>query len=131
MSTAANPSVRHYRFMTPITGGAHEAYVEVGADDTPFEITLDTDYCINVKVGNTGDMSSSGDFQLQYDIDDAASWNPVNATSSNVRVAVTGDTDAATSTTERLPTSAETFHTSVLDDVDGLTGTNLGVPDEY
>ena len=95
MSSAANPSVRHYRFMTPITGAAHEAYTEVGSDDTSFEITLDTGYCVNLKIGNTGDMAANGDYQLQYDVNDSGSWNDVNASSSNVRVAVTGDTDDA------------------------------------
>ncbi len=130
MSSAANPSVRHYRFCTPITGAAHEAYALVGSEDTSFEITLDTDYCIILKVGNTGDMSSAGDFQLQYNVD-GAGWNDVNATSSNVRSAASGDTEDATSTTERLGTSAETFQTSVLDEVEGLIGTNLGGHDEY
>ncbi len=133
MSTDANPTVRHYRFCTPITGAAHEAYTLVGSEDTSFEITLDTDYCIIIKTGNDGDMSASGDYQVQIDIDGAASWNDVNATSSNVRSTASGDTDGATSTTERLGTSAETFTNSVLDEVDGLIGTNLGghIEDEF
>lgn len=131
MSSAANPTVRHYRLCTPITGAAHEAYVLVGSEDTSFEITLDQDYCIILKVGNDGDMAANGDFQLQIDIDDAASWNDVNAASSNVRVAASGDADDATSATERLGTSAEAFQTSVLDELDGLTITGVGGHEEY
>ncbi len=130
MSSAANPTVRHYRFCTPITGAAHEAYSLVGSEDTSFELSLDTDYCIIIKVGNDGDMSAAGDFQLQVEID-VGGFNDVNATSSNFRSAASGDTEDATSTTERLGTSAETFQTSVLDEVQGLIGQNVGGHDEY
>ena len=130
MSSPASPSVRHYQLCTPITGAAHEVYVLVGSEDASFEITLDTDYCLIVKVGNTGQMSASGDYQLEYNVDGGGD-NPVNATSSNVRVATSGDTDGATGTPERLGTSAETYQTSVLDDVDGLIGTNVGGGNEY
>jgi hypothetical protein len=126
MSTAANPEVHHYRFATPITGSAHESYTLVGTEDQSFEITLDADYCLIMKIGNDGDMAANLDYQLQYDIDDAGSWAPVNATSSNVRVAASGDTDGATSTSERLGTiSGHTYQTSVLEEVDGLIPDNI------
>jgi hypothetical protein len=122
MSTDAAPSVRHYQFVTPITGAAHEAYALVGIEDQLFELALDTDYCIIVKVGNTGDMNATGDFQLQVQID-GGGFNNVDATSSNIRTTGTGDIDDATSVTERLSTSAETFTGSVLDEGDGIITT--------
>ena len=130
MSSPAAPSVRHYQFVTPITGAAHEAYVLVGAEDTDFSLKFDTDYAIIVKVGNTGEMSASGDYQLQVQID-GGGFNDVNASSSNFRSAASGDTEDATSTTERLSTSAETFQTSVLDEVEGLIGTNITGGNEH
>lgn len=108
----------HYRFATPITGAAHEAYTLVGSEDTSFEIVLDDDYCIIVKLGNDGGAGTLSSYQLEYNVD-GAGWNDVNATSSNVRAVDSGDTDNATSTTERLTTSARTFDTSRLDDSNG------------
>jgi len=131
MSTDANPTVRHFRFCGPVTGSAHEAYTLLGSEDTSLEITLDDDYCIIMKLGNDGDMALNNDFKLQYDIDGAASWADVSSTSNNVRVASTGDIDEATSTTERLGTSAETYVGSALDEVDGIVITNLAGGDEY
>lgn len=129
MSSPSTPTVRHYRFCGPITGAAHEAYVLLGTEDVSFETELDTDYCIIVKVGNTGDMNQTGDFQLEVEID-GGGFNPVNATSSNFRSTASGDTEDATSTTERLGTSAETFITSVLDEVEGLIATNVNGHEE-
>jgi len=136
MSSDAAPSVRHWQLCggggaNPISGAAHEAYTLLGTVDTTIEAELDLGYCIIFKVGNTGDMASNGDFQVQVDINGAASWNDVNASSSNVRTVATGDTDDATSTTERLGTSAETFQTSVLDEVDGLQITNVTGHNEW
>jgi hypothetical protein len=130
MATPAAPTVRHYQFVTPIIGAAHEAYVLIGAEDASIDLQFDTDYAIIIKVGNTGEMAANGDFQLQVQID-GGGFNNVDATSSNFRSAVSGDTDAATSTTERLSTSAETFINSVLDDVDGLTSTNVSAAQEF
>lgn len=124
MSTANNVFERHWRLCTPITGAAHEAYILVGTEDVSFEITLDTDYCLIIKLENTGDMSQAGDFQLQYNVD-AAGFNDVNASSSNVRTVDSGDADNASSTTERLTAVSETFSESMLDDVDGLQGRNM------
>ena len=132
MSSAANPDLVHYRFCTPITGGAHEAYTLVGTEDNSYEITLDSDYCLIVKVTNDGDMSATGDFQLQYDVD-GGGFNNVNATSSNVRSAASGDTDGATANTERLTSHSTQFIGSELDEVDALFATNLtgGVNREF
>ena len=38
MSTAANVFVRHYRFATPISGAAHEAWTLVGTEDNSYEV---------------------------------------------------------------------------------------------
>lgn len=130
MSSPANPTVRHYRFCGPITGAAHEAYVLLGTEDVSFELDLDTDYCIIVKVGNDGDMSAQGVFQLEVEVD-GGGFNPVDDVSSNIRSTDSGDVDQAISTTERLGTSAETFINSVLDEVDGATRTNVGAGEEY
>ncbi len=136
MSTDAAPSVRHWQLCggngaNPISGAAHEAYTLLGSEDTTIEAELDLGYCIIFKCGNTGDMQAAGDFQVQVDINGAASWNDVSASSSNVRTVATGDSEDATSTTERLGTSAETFQTSVLDEVEGLIGTNLSGHNEF
>jgi len=108
-----------YRFCTPITGAAHEAYTLVGVVDTSFEITLDVDYCLIIKVGNDGGLSTSNPYQLEYNVD-GGGWNDVNASSSNVRSAASGDTDNATSLVERLTTTSRSFLASGLDEVDGL-----------
>ena len=131
MSASANPTVRHYRFCGPITGAAHEAYVLLGTEDVSFELELDTDYCIIIKVGNDGDMTAGGTWQLQVEIDGAGGFADVNAASSNFRSTDSGDVDAATSATERLGTSAETFSNSELEEVDGAIGTNVGGGTEY
>jgi len=117
--TAQTPDIRqeHYRFCTPITGAAHEAYTLVGSEDTSFEIVLDDDYCLIIKWGNDGNTASV-DARLQYNVD-GAGWNAVNGSSSNVRTVDSGDTDGATSGTERLTTSARTFAFTSLDEVDG------------
>ena len=120
MSTAAAPSVRHWQIVSPITGAAHEAYTLLGSEDTTIELALDTDYAVIMKVGNTGDMAANGDWQLQYEKNGAGGFFDVNASSSNLRSAASGDADNATSGTERLATSAETFVNSTLDEGDGL-----------
>ena len=136
MSSPAAPSVRHWQIVggsaaaQPITGGAHEAWTLIGAEDTTIELVLDDDYAIIFKVGNTGQMQSAGDFQLQYEVNATGGFAAVNATSSNLRSAASGDTDDATSATERLSTSAQTFTLSTLDEVDGLNAANVGGGEE-
>lgn len=130
MADPANPTVRHYRFCTPITGAAHEAYALVGTEDASFELALDTDYCLIIKVGNDGGMSATGDFQLQLDIDTAGFLN-VDAASAGVRITDSGDVDAATGVPERLATSAETYQTSLLDEVDGIIPQNVSGGHEW
>ena len=137
MSSPAAPSVRHWQIVggsgeaVPIDQGSHELWTLIGSEDTTIELVLDEDYAIILKVGNTGQMSASGDFQLQYEVNGAGGFADVNATSSNLRSAASGDTDAATSTSERLSTSSETFQNSVLDEVDGLIGTNVSGGNEH
>lgn len=109
----------HYRFATPITGPAHEAWTLVGTEDVSHEIVLDDDYALIVKLANDGSNTVIFlSYQLEYSVNGGA-WADVDASSSNVRVAISGDTDTATSTTERLTTSARTFVNSLLDDVNG------------
>ena len=137
MSSPAAPSVRHWQIVggsaaaQPITGGAHEAWTLLGSEDTTIELVLDDDYAIILKVGNSGEMSASGDYQLQYEVDGAGGFADVNATSSNLRSAASGDTENATATDERLSTSAQTYIGSVLDEVEGLIGTNIGGGNEF
>ena len=131
MSSAANLTVTRYRICggggaAPISGAAHEAYTLLGTESTAgFEITEDLGYCLIVKVENTGDMNWTTDMQLQFDLDGAESWVNVDATSSGIEVLATGDTDAATATTERLTADTETFDTSEVEEVDGLIATNV------
>jgi len=124
MSSAANVFERHYQLVTPVTGAAHESYSLVGSEDTSFEVTLDTDYCLIMSLENTGDMAENGDFQLQYDVN-GGGFNNVDASSSNVRTAATGDTDDATSGTQQLSNNTETFVASFLDEGDGLQVANM------
>ena len=136
MSSAAAPSVRHWQLCggngaNPISGSAHESYTLLGTEDTTIEAELDLGYCIILKVGNTGDMAANGDYQLQIEVNGTGGFANVDAGSSNVRVVATGDSDDATSTTERLGTSAETFQTSVLDEGDGLQVTNVSGHNEH
>lgn len=137
MSSAAAPSVRHWQIVggsaaaTPIDQGQHELWTLLGSEDTTIELVLDDDYAIIFKVGNTGDMQAAGDFQMQYEVNGAGGMVDVNATSSNVRTAASGDTEDTTSTSERLSTSAETYITSVLDEVDGLIGQNCAGHEEH
>ncbi len=135
MSSAAAPSIRHWQICggsgsNPISGGAHESYDLLGTVDTTIELEVDVGYCIIFKAGNTGDMQSAGDFQLQYEKNSTGGFVDVNATSSNLRTVATGDTEDATSTTERLGTSSETFINSVLDEVEGLIAANLAGHEE-
>ena len=132
MSTPANLRVHDWQFATPITGGAHEAWPLVGTLSTSYEGAVDTDYAVIFKLGNTGEMADNDDYQLQYDINASETWNNVNATSSFVRSAASGDTDDATSTTERLPViSGTTYDLSNLDEVDGLQIQNIGGLDSH
>ena len=132
MSTPAFTRQFSYQFASPITDLDHENWPLVGTVDNSFEVTLDTDYAIIIKIGNTGDMPENGDLQLQYNVD-GAGWNDVNSTSSNVRTTGSGDADGQTSATERLTTSARTFGTSEVDDVEGLnvSGITGGGDNEY
>lgn len=123
--TALTPEDRrqtHYRFATPITGAAHEAWALVGTEDTSFEVTLDEDYALILKIVNNGGLDAPNQFyQLECNVD-SAGWNDVTAASSNVRVVGSGDTDNAQSSTERLTTSGNAFQGTILDEVDGTVG---------
>jgi hypothetical protein len=115
----------------PIDQASHELWTLLGSEDTTIELELDEDYAIIFKVGNTGDMQAAGDMQFQYEVNGAGGMVDVNATSSNLRSAASGDTEDATSATERLGTSAESFTSSVLDEVDGLIATNITGHEEF
>lgn len=127
-----------YRFCTPTTGAAHESYTLVGTEDVSFEIAtsqLDVTHCLIIKIGNdgTGGSGSTEDWQLEYNVD-GGGWNDVNGSSSNVRSALTGDTDGAVSTTGRLTSSGRIFGFSLLDEVNGLVENRQlsgSVEDEY
>ena len=127
--TPADIQQEHYRFATPITGADHEAYPLVGSEDASFEIVLDVDYCLIVKLGNDGADAAFQEFQLEYNVD-GAGWNDVNAASLNVRTVASGDFDNSTSSTERLTASARTFDVSALDEADGKSLLKILASDE-
>jgi len=112
----------HYQFTEPTTGDAHEAWPLVGSEDTSFEITiaqLDVNHALIIKLLNAGDGVGSLAFQLEYNVD-GGGWNPVDVNSDNVRVSVSvGDSNGATSFTERLTAAAGTFDRSILEASDG------------
>lgn len=110
----------HYRFAEPITGAEHEAWPLVGSEDTSFEVERDTNIAIIVKLGNDGGQTGDNAIQLEYNVD-GGGWNPVTASSSNVRVGVSGDSSDELSGVERLTASGRTFQTSVIDEGNGKT----------
>jgi hypothetical protein len=106
--------IDHYRFATPIDGAAHEAWTLVGSEDTAYEVALDTGTALIIKIGNRGSAPADTlGLRLQMNVD-AAGWVDVTSVSNNVRGAPSGDTNTATSATERLTTSARTFDFSIL-----------------
>jgi hypothetical protein len=114
----------HYRFATPITGSAHESWTLVGTEDNSYEVTLDSNYALIVKVGSGLTAVPTEDYQLEYNVD-GAGWNDVNGSSSNVRTVDSGDVDQAVSSTERLTTSSRTFANSRLDEANGAVNYTL------
>jgi len=118
----------HYRFATPITGAAHEAWTLVGSEDTSFEIVLDDDYALIVKLGNDGSASGFQGWQLEYNVD-GGGWNAVIDSSSNVRLTASGDVDGALSGTERLTASARTFQASILEEFGGAALSSISNAD--
>lgn len=121
----------HYRFTTPITGSAHEAWTLVGTEDNSYEITLDDDYGLIIKISNRGGSDTGAEtWQLEANVD-GAGWNDVTGASTNVRATASGDTDGATSATERLTTSARSFGGTVLDEVDGAVSDDAQAGNDY
>jgi len=72
MSSPANPDMAHYQWADD-DNAAHELCLLLGSEDqvSPgFEIPnadLGTAFLLIAKVHNDGDMTASGDFQLQYE----------------------------------------------------------------
>jgi len=107
-----------YRFCQPVDGGVHNGWDLVGTENVSFEIVLDTDYALVVKITNRGDAAASQAYQLEYNVD-AAGWNDVNATSSNVRPIDSGGDDDDTFVNERLTDTQNGYGFDVLDEIDG------------
>lgn len=135
MSAPATYLVSHWRFATPVTGAAHEAWPLVGTEDTILDNpTEDTGYAIIFKNGNSGDMSQGTQtITLQYRVDTGGgfgSWTNVSTSSSYVRTTASGDIENATSTTERLTATSRTFDESILDEATGTLVHNCGGGDD-
>ncbi len=132
MSSIANPDIAHYRWADD-DNASHELCAFIADEDTSYEVPLadrGTSHLLVVKIHNDGDMAANGDFQLQYEKNSTGGFSDVNATSSNVRTIAGQDTDNATSSTERLTATAQTFVFSTFEDGDSLNAKNIGGGDD-
>jgi hypothetical protein len=95
--------------------------------DTVIEVNLDTIYLIRLDYEETAGNNHAGTIQLEYNVD-GAGWNPVNASSSNVRSAATANIADNAVTTDRLTVGdTQTFTAGTFDEVDGAAqGPNAG-----
>jgi hypothetical protein len=97
----------------------------LGAKNSNQTLPADVNYRFRVSVSNTGTKSASGlQLQLEYNYD-GGGWNPVNASSSIVRMSASTKLTEGSSCSERLA-GAQTFDTTNAgqEDNDGLTATN-------
>jgi hypothetical protein len=125
MSTAANPEVNHWRWISDVSGSDHEAWPFAAAEDTNITGELDVGFALVIKVANLGDMNASQAFSLQYNVD-GAGWNFVTESDGtptpNVTSFNSGAADNDQGVAERLTASGRDFFTTYLDEVNGVIG---------
>lgn len=129
MSTPANPDVYAWRWF-PNSSDVNAPGTPLAAINTSYEVpiaNLGVSHFLYAGVDNTGDMSATGSFTLEYEESgNPGTWVAVTTTSSFVRVIDGLATDADAITASQLGAGAGTFTNGDYDDVNGSNEANIG-----